>query len=565
MIIQSLFTLICLAQSIPIVAGITTTCNSVDSIDYSIILPTSPNIKHLENKLLEISDPNSPTYRQYLNIEQIKLYTTPDNSVRQPVFDWLKNFDVQCKDNGDSLKCSSTVEVASQMWGLNYNRRTLQGDIIVPESLTDNILFVEGLIPKKKQNVLRTRSAKNNKNYNDVSPDPGYVGLESLQHLYNFTSIKSSSSVAAIEYQGGSGFSQDDLNQNCQLNGISDDNISQVIGVDVGTDLETQLDLQMEALINTGGNIWFWDDDGWLLSFATNFFNTENVPSVISMSWGWAEDQQCTITSCQNRTSKEYVSRVNQEYIKIGLRGVTITVSSGDAGAPGRTGENCDPTRPVNPVMPGSSPWITSVSATFVAQSNDTINWKTPLCKQNDCVSGTEEYPANYNFTSWTTGGGFAEYNVRPSWQKDAVNDYLTNGVSLPSSFSKNGRGYPDISAIGHNCPVISQGMLQDIDGTSCSSPLWAGMVALLNQRELEKGKGPLGFMNPLLYKMHQEDPSLFNDVTVGNNFCTEYNCCPQRADQGSDYGYLSTKGWDPVTGLGTPNLGKMMHYIDNL
>ena len=160
MIIQGLFTLICLAQSIHIAAEVIDNCNSVDSIDYSIILPTSPNIKHLENKLLEISDPKSPTYRQYLNIEQIKLYSTPDDSVRQPVFDWLKNFDVQCKDHGDSLRCSSTLEVASQMWGLNYQRRSLQGDIIVPESLTDNILFVEGLIPKKKQNVLRTRSAK---------------------------------------------------------------------------------------------------------------------------------------------------------------------------------------------------------------------------------------------------------------------------------------------------------------------------------------------------------------------------------------------------------------------
>ena len=95
--------------------------------------------------------------------------------------------------------------------------------------------------------------------------------------------------------------------------------------------------------------------------------------------------------------------------------------------------------------------------------------------------------------------------------------------------------------------------------------PLWAGMVALLNQRELKKGKGPLGFMNPLLYQMHQEDTSLFNDITIGNNYCTEYNCCQQRDDQGSDYGYLATDGWDPVTGLGTPNLGKMMHYIDNL
>ena len=57
----------------------------------------------------------------------------------------------------------------------------------------------------------------------------------------------------------------------------------------------------------------------------------DNIPDVISMSWGWAEDKQCDITSCGNRTSKEYVDRVNMEYFKIGLRGVSILTASGDA------------------------------------------------------------------------------------------------------------------------------------------------------------------------------------------------------------------------------------------
>ena len=70
---------------------------------------------------------------------------------------------------------------------------------------------------------------------------------------------------------------------------------------------------------------------------------------------------QCSVTQCNNETSQQYINRVNIEYIKIGLRGVTITVSSGDAGAPGRTSEDCDVSNPVNPVFPGSSPWITSV------------------------------------------------------------------------------------------------------------------------------------------------------------------------------------------------------------
>ena len=91
----------CAIQAIPL--ALSNNCQSPDLVDYSIILPTNPNIKHLENRLPEISDPKSPSYRQYMNIEQIKLYTTPSESIRKPVFNWLKNYVVDCKDNGDSL------------------------------------------------------------------------------------------------------------------------------------------------------------------------------------------------------------------------------------------------------------------------------------------------------------------------------------------------------------------------------------------------------------------------------------------------------------------------------
>ena len=116
---------------------------------------------------------------------------------------------------------------------------------------------------------------------------------------------------------------------------------------------------------------------------------------------------------------------------------------------------------------------------------------------------------------------------------------------------------------VGHNCPVFSGGNLEMVDGTSCSSPIAAGVIALLNSNEASKGKKPLGFLNPLLYQMYHDDKSIFNDISYGNNYCTEYNCCPLRKDGGSDFGYLSTTGWDPVTGLGTMNVGKMMEYLN--
>ena len=119
------------------------------------------------------------------------------------------------------------------------------------------------------------------------------------------------------------------------------------------------------------------------------------------------------------------------EYVKMGLRGITVTVSSGDAGAPGRTNEICSLHQgvpPVNPAFPGSSPFITSVSATYIVpeeSSTDNV-WGSSLCKQYGCVNGTSELPCNYDKTGWTTGGGFAIYNENDEELKryDSNNNY---------------------------------------------------------------------------------------------------------------------------------------------
>lgn len=85
--------------------------------------------------------------------------------------------------------------------------------------------------------------------------------------------------------------------------------------------------------------------------------------------------------------------------------------------------------------------------------------------------------------------------------------------------------------------------------GTSSSSPFFAGLVALLNGARLEKGMSPMGFINPWLYKVAAEHPDAFYDVTKGNNYYTSKNV------GGKNIGYVAQPGWDPVTGLGTPNM----------
>jgi tripeptidyl-peptidase-1 len=80
------------------------------------------------------------------------------------------------------------------------------------------------------------------------------------------------------------------------------------------------------------------------------------------------------------------------------------------------------------------------------------------------------------------------------------------------------------------------------IGGTSASAPIFASIINLLNEERLEKGKGPIGFLNQIIYK----HPEMFNDVTVGGN----PGCGTE--------GFPASPGWDPVTGVGTPDYNKM-------
>ena len=88
---------------------------------------------------------------------------------------------------------------------------------------------------------------------------------------------------------------------------------------------------------------------------------------------------------------------------------------------------------------------------------------------------------------------------------------------------------------------VYVHGQVQPVGGTSASSPAFAGMVSLLNEARFKAGKPQMGFLNPFLYGVAA---SALNDITSGANSGCGF----------SDPGYSAVKGWDPVTGLGTPN-----------
>ena len=112
---------------------------------------------------------------------------------------------------------------------------------------------------------------------------------------------------------------------------------------------------------------------------------------------------------------------------------------------------------------------------------------------------------------------------------------YLDRGTLAAYSgrYNEAGRAYPDVSAHGVDYLYNLRGSFVFAYGTSTSTPTFASLVALLNDRLLSTGKAPLGFLNPLLYST--DLASVFNDITTGSNPGCGTN------------GFPALQGWDPV------------------
>ncbi|KAG0013782.1 hypothetical protein BGZ81_000837 [Podila clonocystis] len=162
------------------------------------------------------------------------------------------------------------------------------------------------------------------------------------------------------------------------------------------------------------------------------------------------------------------------------------------------------------PTFPASCPYITAVGAT------------------KDMAESGAGFSA----------GGFSNYFARPSYQQEQVSAYLNKiGTQYQGRFNRGGRAYPDVAAIGNNVVIAYHGHGVRVYGTSASAPIFASIVALINDRRIAKSRGVLGFLNPLIYSR----PHIWKDITTGNN----PSC--------NTPGFPARRGWDPVTGMGSP------------
>jgi hypothetical protein len=160
---------------------------------------------------------------------------------------------------------------------------------------------------------------------------------------------------------------------------------------------------------------------------------------------------------------------------------------------------------------------------------------------------------------SFTSGGGFSTYYRQPEWQTAAIDAHFLSetaaGRTPVDGYYRNNRGYPDLTFAGYNYAVVIGGNFYKVSGTSASAPAVAGLLSNINAARMAIGKGSVGFINPALYANFT---SFTNDITSGDNHCAANNVC-------CNEGFYANTGWDPVSGLGSINYGKMQDVFLSL
>jgi subtilase family serine protease len=284
---------------------------------------------------------------------------------------------------------------------------------------------------------------------------------------------------------------------------------------------------------------------------AEQYVVDHHLANVISQSFGAAEESFGSAQSLLN---------LRHAYVSAAQGDITVLASSGDFGT-----ANMQKQPVKNPAIipyptvgwPASDPLVTGVGGTYLC-TDPTAPTSEPRTITAGPPAKCSSNPSQSEIGWVDSGGGFSHVFGKPAYQNSLPGGSTSIGtmrgvpdIGFQASATTGALVYVSLPPDGQSSNVVCNGQpcssgWYDIGGTSLSCPQWAAIVAIADQLN----NGGLGLINPALYKL-AAGPNYgndFYDVTVGSN---------QRIP--SVPGYSATTGWDPVTGLGTPNAANLV------
>jgi kumamolisin len=398
----------------------------------------------------------------------------------------------------------------------NGSYRGRVGPIRVPNSLAGIVQGVFGLDNRPQAQPrfqLATSGARSGKRSGAASFTP-----PALARIYNFPTGTDGSGQCVGLIELGGGFRPADIDAYFAALGIAAPTVS-AVSVDQATnspttpsgpDGEVMLDIEVAAAVAPGAAIAVYfapnTDRGFLDAITTALHDTQNKPSVLSISWGGPEEAW----------TAQAMQQFDAAFQTAATLGITICVAAGDQGSADGETDNL-----AHVDFPASSPHALACGGTSLIASGSSISSEVVW---NDGPSSA-------------TGGGISAEFALPDYQ---------DAAHVPPSANPGGttgRGVPDVAGdadpdTGYQVRVDGENLV--IGGTSAVAPLWAGLIALCNQKLAQR----VGFLNPLLYGTLAAE-RVCRDITSGNNGA-----------------YSAAVGWDPCTGWGSPNGAQLLQAL---
>jgi len=485
----------------------------------------------LESTFWDVSNPKSENYAKYLTMEEIAQEMKPSNKSVEIVKKWLntriQKSDIHISSFHDYIRCVINVQDAEQLLpGVQYFKfqHFFDGTIAhrvdtfdLPSHLRPHVDFISPTttFPSPQTSMKLPTNLETNPS--------------TIRQLYGIGTFEAKGAPGNSQQVAGflnNSFSPSDLQQffsNYYPKGKG--RTAKIVGPNDASNPTIEASLDVQYIMATGANVptTFWSTPGQrpypggenepFVTWLTAVVESSPLPTVISVSYA---DEEFVI-------DPDFQARADVEFMKLGVAGVTLLFGSGDNGVTGDKGV-C-PGGKFVPWWPASSPYVTAVGA-------------------------TEEYETQ---GAPFSGGGFSNRYGIPQYQIEAINSYHQKRPT-PSSqyYNTTGAGFPDVAAVGLQFWTYVGGIPTEIGGTSASTPVVAGIISLLNDARMSAGKKPLGNVNQLFY----QHPEVFTDITKGTN--TGGGGCGVG-------GFTAAIGWDPITGMGTPNFQKLYSLVLSL
>jgi len=517
-------------------------------MDYMVFLvkPSAAQQAELTQLLSDQQNPASPQYHRWLTPEAFGERFGLSEGDLAKVAGWLKSegFAIDHQARGRNwIAFSGAAGQTARAFHTSIHRYVADGKTAyanagepsVPEALADVAGGFLGMNNFPMQPAVRLVQPEYNTGSSHYIAPADFATIYDLAPLYQAGLDGTGQSIAVV---GESDVLSTDLSAFRTRYGLPANAPRLVLydGIDPGyngAEVEGALDLEWAGAIAPNATIYYVYGASAFTAMAVAI--DLNIAPIVTASYGLCE---------VNFAPAGYEPLAQQA----NAQGITLLASSGDAGGAGCDQQGFEPlaTRGRAVQFPAAMPEVTGIGGSQLVEGTGSYWAAANSSTFGSALSYIPEAAWNESNSSGlgAGGGGASRLYSKPGWQ---------TGPGVPNDSS---RDVPDLafSAASHDAyEIYYGGGNAAVAGTSCGTPSMAGIVALLNQYQINKGiqtMPGLGNINPQLYRLAQSAPSAFHDIVSGNSMVPCAQGSPDCAT--GSLGYAAGPGYDLATGLGS-------------